>query len=222
MVIKMTSFNPMEKDRSVDLRDKMVDKQIKGRGVKDKNVLGAMRKVQRHLFVPPDMVDSAYDDNPLPIGHGQTISQPYIVALMTEMLRLKDNSKALEIGTGSGYQTAILAELAATVHTIEIVEPLVNPAQTLLKSLDYRNIFFKYGDGYEGWSEAAPFDAIIVTAAPKSVPEPLIQQLAIDGRMVIPVGDYYQDLLLLIKTERGVQEKNITAVRFVPMTGKAE
>ena len=200
----------------------MVDTQIKMRGVKNKAVLEAMGKVPRNLFVPPDMVDSAYSDNPLPIGHGQTISQPYIVALMTEILQLKSDSKALEIGTGSGYQTAILAELAATVYTIEIVEPLVKPVQELLKSLSYQNIFFKYGDGYEGWPEEAPFDAIIVTAAPKRIPEPLIQQLTIGGRMVIPVGDYHQDLILLTKMEHGVQEKNITAVRFVPMTGKAE
>ncbi|MBC8236407.1 protein-L-isoaspartate(D-aspartate) O-methyltransferase [bacterium] len=218
----MTSFNPNGKNRYVDQRIEMVDKQIKARGVKDKAVLEAMRKVPRHLFVPPNMVDSAYDDNPLPIGHGQTISQPYIVALMTEVLRLKDDSKVLEIGTGSGYQTSILAELAAAVYTIEIVEPLVNPAKELLITLNYSNISFKYGDGYEGWLEEAPFDAIIVTAAPKHIPEPLIQQLAIGGRMVIPVGNYYQDLVLLIKKEHGVQKKDITAVRFVPMTGKAE
>ena len=218
----MISFNPNEKDRYVHQRIKMVDKQIKARGVKDKAVLEAMRKVPRHLFVPPNMVDSAYDDNPLPIGHGQTISQPYIVALMTEVLRLKDDSKVLEIGTGSGYQTSILAELAVAVYTIEIVSPLVNPAKELLRALNYPNIFFKYGDGYEGWPEEAPFDAIIVTAAPKHIPEPLVQQLAIGGRMVIPVGNYYQDLVLLIKTEHGVQKKDITAVRFVPMTGKAE
>jgi len=218
----MTSFNPTEKDRYVDQRRKMVETQIKAQEVKDKAVLEAMCKVPRHLFVPPEMVGSAYDDNPLPIGHGQTISQPYIVALMTEVLQLKSDSKVLEIGTGSGYQTAILAELAAAVYKIEIVEPLVKPAQELLKSLGYQNIFFRYGDGYEGWPEEAPFDAIIVTAAPKRVPEPLVQQLAIGGRMTVPVGDYHQDLILLIKTEHGVQEKNITAVRFVPMTGKAE
>jgi len=218
----MTSFNPNEKDKYVHQRIRMVDKQIKARGVKDKAVLEAMRKVPRHLFVPPNMVDSAYDDNPLPIGHGQTISQPYIVALMTEVLRLKDDSKVLEIGTGSGYQTSILAEVAAAVYTIEIVAPLVNPAKELLITLGYSNIFFKYGDGYEGWPDEAPFDAIIVTAAPKHIPEPLVQQLAIGGRMVIPVGNYYQDLVLLIKKEHGVQKKDITAVRFVPMTGKAE
>ncbi|HIE28261.1 TPA: protein-L-isoaspartate(D-aspartate) O-methyltransferase [Candidatus Poribacteria bacterium] len=218
----MTSFNPNEKDRYVSQREKMVDKQIKARGVKDKAVLAVMRKVPRHLFVPPEMVNSAYDDSPLPIGHGQTISQPYIVALMTEVLKLKRDSKVLEIGTGSGYQTAILAELAATIYTIEIVEPLVNPAQELLKSLGYQNILFRYGDGYDGWSEEAPFDAIMVTAAPKRIPEPLVEQLAVNGRMVVPVGDYHQDLVLLIKTEHGVHEKDITAVRFVPMTGKAE
>jgi protein-L-isoaspartate(D-aspartate) O-methyltransferase len=141
---------------------------------------------------------------------------------MTEVLRLKGDLKVLEIGTGSGYQTAILAELAATVYTIEIVEPLVNPVQELLQSLGYQNIYFRYGDGHDGWPEAAPFDAIMVTAAPKRIPEPLVAQLATGGRMVIPVGDYHQDLALLIKTKHGVQEKDITAVRFVPMTGKAE
>ena len=200
----------------------MVEKQIEARGVRDQAVLNAMRKVPRHLFVPADMLESAYDDTPLPIGHGQTISQPYIVALMTELLQLTSTQKVLEIGTGSGYQTAILAELVGTVYTIEIVEPLVKPTQKLLQSLGYTNVVSMYGDGYQGWPEYAPFDGIIVTAAPSLVPKPLIQQLTMGGRMVIPVGDYHQDLILLTKTESGLQRRNVTAVRFVPMTGEVE
>ena len=200
----------------------MVEKQIEARGVRDQAVLNAMRKVPRHLFVPADMLESAYDDTPLSIGHGQTISQPYIVALMTELLQLTSTQKVLEIGTGSGYQTAILAELVGTVYTIEIVEPLVEPTQKLLQSLGYTNVVSMYGDGYQGWPEYAPFDGIIVTAAPSLVPKPLIQQLTMGGRMVIPVGDYHQDLILLTKTESGLQRRNVTAVRFVPMTGEVE
>ncbi len=200
----------------------MVEKQIEARGVRDQAVLNAMRKVPRHLFVPADMLESAYDDTPLSIGHGQTISQPYIVALMTELLQLTSTQKVLEIGTGSGYQTAILAELVGTVYTIEIVEPLVEPTQKLLQSLGYTNVVSMYGDGYQGWPEYAPFDGIIVTAAPSLVPKPLIQQLTMGGRMVIPVGDYHQDLILLTKTKSGLQRRNVTAVRFVPMTGEVE
>jgi len=208
-----------ENNKYNKLREKMVKEQM--RDVKSKSVLDAMRKVPRHLFVPKSSLNSAYDDGPLPIGHGQTISQPYIVALMTELLNLAKDKKVLEIGTGSGYQTAVLAELAYLVYTIEIVERLVEPAKTLLKSLGYENIVFKYGDGYHGWIEEAPFDAIIVTAAPAYIPEPLIEQLKIDGRMVLPVGEYYQDLILVTKTEQGTKQRNVTPVRFVPMTGEA-
>ena len=207
-------------NKYVKLREKMVKGQM--RDVKSKAVLDAIRKVPRHLFVPKDLTNSAYDDGPLPIGHGQTISQPYIVALMTELLELTKDKKVLEIGTGSGYQTAILAELALIVYTIEIVEQLVEPTKTLLKSLDCENIVFKYGDGYHGWVEEAPFDAIMVTAAPAYTPEPLLEQLNIGGRMVIPVGEYYQELILVTKTEKGIKERNVTPVRFVPMTGEAE
>lgn len=207
-------------DKYVKLRDKMIKEQM--RDVKSKPVLDAMRKVPRHLFVPKSLLNAAYDDGPLPIGHGQTISQPYIVALMTELLALTKDKKVLEIGTGSGYQTAILAELSRIVYTIEIVEKLVEPAKPLLKSVGYENIVFRYGDGYHGWLEEAPFDAIMVTAAPAYIPEPLIEQLNIGGRIVLPVGEYYQDLILVIKTEQGTKQRNVTPVRFVPMTGEAE
>ncbi|MBC8460410.1 MAG: protein-L-isoaspartate(D-aspartate) O-methyltransferase [Deltaproteobacteria bacterium] len=218
----MKSSKLMKQDIYVNQRREMVEKQIEARGVRDQAVLNAMRKVPRHLFVPADMLESAYDDTPLSIGHGQTISQPYIVALMTELLQLTSTQKVLEIGTGSGYQTAILAELVGTVYTIEIVEPLVEPTQKLLQSLGYTNVVSMYGDGYQGWPEYAPFDGIIVTAAPSLVPKPLIQQLTMGGRMVIPVGDYHQDLILLTKTKSGLQRRNVTAVRFVPMTGEVE
>jgi len=209
-----------DNNKYAKLREKMVKEQM--RDVKSKPVLNAMRKVPRHLFVPKGLINSAYDDGPLPIGHGQTISQPYIVALMTEQLELTKNKRVLEIGTGSGYQTAVLAEVALIVYTIEIVEELVQPAKTLFKSLGYENVISRYGDGYNGWMEEAPFDAIIVTAAPAYIPEPLIEQLNIGGRMVIPVGEYYQDLILVTKTEPGVKQHNVTPVRFVPMTGEVE
>jgi len=218
----MTSFNPNEKDRYVSQREKMVDKQIKARGVKDKAVLAVMRKVPRHLFVPPEMVNSAYDDSPLPIGHGQTISQPYIVAYMTEALALKGGEKVLEIGTGSGYQAAVLAEIADSVFTIEILKPLADRASEDLRELGYKNVYVLCGDGYQGWPEHAPFDAIIVTAAPDHIPQPLKDQLKIGGRLVIPVGTRYQELLLITRTEKGFEERRLLPVRFVPMTGKAQ
>ncbi len=203
------------------LRQRMVDRQIQGRGVKDNNVLAVMRKVERHKFVPEDMIRYAYDDNPLPIGEGQTISQPYIVALMTELLKLKKTDTVLEIGTGSGYQAAVLGELAKEVYTIEIVEKLGKRSKELLESLGYKNIHVKIGDGYQGWPEEAPFDAVIVTAAPDHIPQPLVDQLKEGGRMVIPVGKTYQELILISKTEKGTQKKDIIPVRFVPMTGEA-
>src|SRR4030042_2223240 len=175
------------------MRQKMVETQIKARGVKDPRVLSAMHKVERHLFVPKELQTSAYTDQPLPIGEDQTISQPYIVALMTELLELKGGENVLEIGTGSGYQAAILAELAKEVYTIEIVEPLASSAKNRLLELGYQNINVKAGDGYLGWPEVGPFDAIIVTAAPDHIPKPLIDQLQEGGRMVIPVGAYSQE-----------------------------
>jgi protein-L-isoaspartate(D-aspartate) O-methyltransferase len=205
-----------------DLRERMVKEQIIKRGIKNKRVIKAMRKVQRHQFVPKEYEHLAYSDQPLPIGYEQTISQPYIVALMTELLNLGDNERVLEIGTGSGYQAAILAELTKEVYTIEILEPLATSAKTRLKRLGYENVTVKYGDGYKGWSEHAPFDGIIVTCASEHIPEPLMEQLKIGGRMVIPVGKYLQELVLITKTEDGIKRKSVAPVAFVPMTGEAE
>ncbi len=200
----------------------MVEEQIARRGVKDPLVLAAMRKVPRHEFVPESYRKYSYADEPLPIGEGQTISQPYIVAVMTEVLGLARGSRVLEVGTGSGYQAAVLGEIAGEVYTIEIVEPLCKEAAATLARLGYANVHVRCGDGYRGWPEAAPFDAIIVTAAPDHVPQPLVDQLKPAGRMCIPVGDAYQELMLITKTEHGVTEKELLPVRFVPMTGEAE
>jgi protein-L-isoaspartate(D-aspartate) O-methyltransferase len=199
------------------LREKMVRAQIEARGIKDRAVLGAMRRVRRHQFVPWFYRSFAYEDRPLPIGEGQTISQPYIVALMTELLGLTGKERVLEIGTGSGYQAAILAELAAYVYTIEILSPLAERADELLKRLGYKNILVKCGDGYLGWEEYAPFDAIIVTCAPEEIPQTLVEQLAEGGRMVIPVGSVYQELKLIEKKNGKVEVRSIIPVRFVPM-----
>jgi len=201
-------------------RAMMVQKQLEARGITDKEVLRAMRKVKRHLFVPLAYRVFAYADTPWPIGHGQTISQPYIVALMTELLALKGDEKVLEIGTGSGYQAAILAELAKEVYSIEILKPLAGSAQRRLKELGYKNIRVKYGDGFLGWPEQAPFDAIIVTCAPEEVPAPLLEQLAEGGRLVIPVGTHWQELKILQKKEGKILVKSIIPVRFVPMMRK--
>jgi protein-L-isoaspartate(D-aspartate) O-methyltransferase len=202
------------------MREKMVETQIKGRGVKDPHVLSALLKVERHRFVPEEYLNSAYFDQPLPIGEGQTISQPYIVALMTELLELKENEKVLEIGTGSGYQAAILAELAKEVYTIEIIESLASMAENRLLELGYQNIRVKTGDGYLGWPEAAPFDAIIITAAPDHIPKPLIEQLKEGGRMVVPVGSYTQELKKIVKRSGKIETTDIISVIFVPMTGE--
>ena len=214
-------FSPfLSKAVSVDfkaLREQMAREQIELRGIQDRAVLEVMRKVERHSFVPPQLQYLAYEDIPLPIGEGQTISQPYIVALMTELLQLKGEEKVLEIGTGSGYQAAILAELAKEVYTIEILPTLASRAEKLLKDLGYKNIKVKCGDGYLGWPEFAPFDAIMVTCAPEQIPQPLIEQLAEGGRLVIPVGVAYQELKLLVKTAGKIEQKDIIPVRFVPM-----
>jgi protein-L-isoaspartate(D-aspartate) O-methyltransferase len=202
------------------MREKMVETQIKARGVKDPRVLSALTKVERHRFVPEEYLNSAYSDQPLPIGEGQTISQPYIVALMTELLELKGNEKVLEIGTGSGYQAAVLAELAREVYSIEIIESLASIAKRRLSELGYQNIHVKAGDGYLGWPEAAPFDAIIVTAAPDHIPKPLIEQLKEGGRMVLPVGTYTQELKKIVKRSGKIETTNIIPVVFVPMTGE--
>lgn len=198
-------------------RREMVEVQIKGRGVRDKKVLDAMLKVPRHLFVPEQMKELAYGDEPLPIGEGQTISQPYIVAYMTETLKLTGREKVLEIGTGSGYQTAILAELAKEVYTVELIPELSRRAQRVLKELGYQNIHFNIGDGTRGWPENAPYDAILVSAAPAAVPRNLIEQLKENGRMIIPVGTDYQELVLIRKLKEGWEEQKLIAVRFVPL-----
>jgi len=199
-------------------RQRMVDQQLKPRGIKDARVLAAVAKVPREEFVPADARVEAYEDGPLPIGYDQTISQPYIVAFMTEQLRPKQSDRVLEIGTGSGYQAAILAELVADVYTIEIVEPLGKTAEATLQRLGYSNVHLKIGDGYKGWPEEAPFDAIIVTCAPDKVPQPLVDQLKDGGRMVIPVGERFaQELYLLEKKDGQLKESVTLPVRFVPM-----
>lgn len=207
---------------SAERREAMVELQIEARGVKDPAVLAAMRAVPRHLFVPTSLTAQAYIDNPLPIGEGQTISQPYIVARMTELLQPQPGDTVLEIGTGSGYQAAVLAEIVAKVFTIEIVEPLAKRAETLLDSLGYGNVEVKAGDGYRGWPEHAPFSKIIVTAAPGEIPKPLLEQLAEHGRMVIPVGERWQDLLLVTKVDGRIKREKMADVLFVPMTGEAQ
>jgi protein-L-isoaspartate(D-aspartate) O-methyltransferase len=214
---------PMDSEKKLeDLRKQMVEKQIRARGVKDTRVLDALIRVERHHFVPQGLETAAYDDTPLSIGEGQTISQPYIVALMTELAKVQPTSKVLEVGTGSGYQAAVLAVLVKEVFTIEIIPSLGNQAKEKLKALGYDNVHVRVGDGYKGWPEEAPFDAIIVTAAPDHVPQPLVDQLKVGGRLVIPLGDFYQDLAVLTKTEKGVHQEKIIPVRFVPMTGEAE
>lgn len=200
----------------------MVAKQLAAHDITDERVLAAMRKVPREAFVPEQLAAMAYDDRPLPIGLDQTISQPFIVGFMTQALALDGSEKVLEIGTGSGYQAAVLAECAREVFSIEIVEPLAVRARATLDSLGLERIHTRIGDGYRGWPEAAPFDAIIVTAAPEHVPEPLIDQLALGGRLVIPVGRGDQELLLLERTSDGISQRSILSVRFVPMTGEAE
>jgi protein-L-isoaspartate(D-aspartate) O-methyltransferase len=205
-------------------RDKMVDETIEARGVRDPRVLAAMRKVKRHELVPPELASRAYEDNPLPIGFEQTISQPYIVATMTEAAQLEPGEKVLEIGTGSGYQAAVLAELGGVeVYSIEIVEPLAKRTHELLAKMGYDQLHLRIGDGYKGWPEAAPFDAIIVTAAPEKIPQPLIDQLAVGGRLVIPVGKAgNQDLRVITRSKDGTTSETLFPVRFVPMTGEAQ
>jgi protein-L-isoaspartate(D-aspartate) O-methyltransferase len=200
----------------------MVKTQLEARGIRNVAVLAAMRKVPRHELVPPGERQRAYADSPVPIGEGQTISQPYIVAYMTEQLEIRPGERVLEIGTGSGYQAAVLAELGAEVYTIEIVTPLAERAQADLTRLGYRSIHTRAGDGYRGWPEHAPFDAVIVTAAPDTIPQPLVDQLRVGGRMIVPVGEAYQELVLIRKTEHGIEKVPLIPVRFVPMTGEIE
>ncbi len=217
LVILAMAKNSQDPDY-YQLRQKMVNEQIMARGVRTESVIKAMQKVERHLFVPEQYRNFAYSDRPLPIGEGQTISQPYIVALMTELLDLKKSDKVLEIGTGSGYQAAILDEICDSVYTIEIIPSLGKQAQALLRELGYHNIHCKIGDGYLGWPEHAPYDGIIVTCAPSKIPQPLKEQLAEGGRMVIPVGaTYTQELVLVTKTKGKLIQKSVIPVRFVPM-----
>jgi protein-L-isoaspartate(D-aspartate) O-methyltransferase len=219
------SPDPAEKedfdDRSVE-RKRMVLEQIERRDIKDPHVLRAMRKVPRHLFLGKNYRDNAYEDRALPIEEGQTISQPYIVALMTELARVKPGDTVLEVGTGSGYQAAVLAEIGVNVFSIEIVEALAKAARDRLLKLGYKNVQVRHGDGYDGWKEHAPFDAILITAAPPRIPEPLKQQLRVGGRLVVPVGEWQQQLLVVTRTQTGFNTKSTIPVIFVPMTGKVQ
>jgi len=211
---------PPDEARTAQARERMVREQIESRGVRDPLTLAAMRKVPRHLFVPTELARDAYADHPLPIGHRQTISQPYIVGFMTEALGLEAGATVLEVGTGSGYQAAVLAEIAEKVYSIEIVEPLAVESRERLARLGYANVEVRSGDGYQGWPEAAPFDGIIVTAAAPRVPEPLKEQLTDGGRLVIPVGDESQHLIVITRRGDGFEERKLLPVRFVPMTGR--
>ncbi len=200
----------------------MVESDIESRGIRDRAVLDAMLRVPRHLFVEPDYVKFAYSDSALPIEEDQTISQPYVVAMMTEAAQLDANDKVLEVGTGSGYQAAVLGEIVHEVYTIEIIKPLARKASELLSQLEYTNIKVKHGDGYRGWDEAAPFDAILITAAAPEIPQPLVDQLKIGGHLIMPLGNTSraQNLVVLTKTKEGLERRFITGVVFVPMTGE--
>ncbi len=212
-----------EEDKYAQLRENMVEQQLKTRDIYDKRALEVMEKVERHKFVPKNMINNAYDDNPLPIGYGQTISQPYIVALMTQSLEADKNDKVLEVGTGSGYQAAVLAEIVEEVYTIEIIELLASTAENRLNELGYKNVKVKNADGYFGWQEFAPYDAIIVTAAANHIPPPLLEQLKDGGKLIIPLGSTlnFQTLTLVTKKGDDLETEFITGVRFVPLTGKA-
>ena len=204
------------------MRDRMVSEQIEARGIRDERVLAAMRQVPRHRFVAGGDEREAYGDWPLAIGHQQTISQPYIVALMSELSEIEPGARVLEIGTGSGYQAAVLAAMGAEVWTIEIVASLAEQARELLAELGYDKVHCRFGDGYQGWPEEAPFDAVVVTAAPPAIPEPLKQQLKLGGRLVVPVGRVGQELVVVTRTETGFEQRSVIPVRFVPMTGEAQ
>lgn len=204
------------------MRSEMVKRQIIARGVKDSLVINAMLTVPRHEFVPPEEQNFAYLDEARAIGSGQTISQPYIVAFMTEELHVKPGDKVLEIGTGSGYQAAVLAQIVDTVYSMEIIEELASRAQETVERLNYKNVVIRQGDGYLGWPEKAPFDAIIVTAAPSTIPPLLLEQLKVGGRMILPVGEYVQELVVVSKNESGHTMDSVLPVRFVPMTGKIQ
>jgi protein-L-isoaspartate(D-aspartate) O-methyltransferase len=221
---RVSASEPREGDQdpTAAARLRMVREQIEARGVRDVRVLAALRSVPRHELVPASQRAHAYEDRPLPIGRGQTISQPYVVAAMTEALALKGDERVLEVGTGSGYQAAVLSGLCKQVYTIELEAELAARARADLARLGYANVEVRQGDGWRGWPEAAPFDAIIVTAAPEQVPPDLVAQLAVGGRLVIPVGRFEQNLLLLRRTAAGVEREVLFGVRFVPMRGGAE
>ena len=207
-------------DKWAALRAQMVEAQIRARDVRSQSVLSAMARVPRHLFVPAELQRHAYEDRPLLIGRGQTISQPYIVGYMTEALELQPTHKVLEIGTGSGYQAAVLAELAKQVYSIEIVPELADRARATLQQAGYKNVIVRTGNGYLGWPDLAPFDRVIVTAAPPEIPKALVDQLAIGGIMVVPVGTSYQEMVIITKTSTGVTQKRTIPVQFVPMISR--
>lgn len=209
-----------QNDKWLALRAQMVETQLRARDVRSEAVLTAMARVPRHLFVPAEMQAHSYDDRPLPIGHGQTISQPYIVAYMTEVLELEPGHKVLEIGTGSGYQAAVLAEIVKHVHSIELVPGLAEEARRALAKAGYANVTVRTGNGYLGWPDLAPFDRIIVTAAPPDIPQALVDQLAIGGVMVVPVGTTEQEIVIIAKTTAGVTRRRTIPVRFVPMVAR--
>lgn len=218
LIFNLGFCQSQNKDEWMEKRNKMVEEQIKARGINDKDVLHAMRTVERHKFVPEPDAKNAYQDRPLPIGYGQTISQPYIVALMTQSLNLEKEDRILEIGTGSGYQAAVLAEIVDSVFTIEIVDELASRTKQLFNGLGYKNVYVRSGDGFKGWPEKEPFDAIIVTCAPSQIPKHLQNQLAEGGRMIIPVGEkFYQELVLLRKKNGKISRESVVPVRFVPM-----
>lgn len=214
----------IELDKYIKARENMVENQLKNRNITDKKVLDVMNRIERHRFVPLELQNRAYNDNPLPIGYGQTISQPYIVALMTQSLQVNEDDRILEIGTGSGYQAAVLADLVKQVYTIEIVGELADSAEDRLNRMGYKNVKVKNADGYFGWEENAPFDAIIVTAAANHIPPPLLQQLKHNGKLIIPLGSTltFQTLMLITKTGDELETEFITGVRFVPLTGEAQ
>lgn len=230
-ILTRTEGNPLQNETQSkvglqdDLEDswwkkaasEMVDTQLISRGITDERVINVMRNIPRHLFVPKEVEKFAYADSAFPIGYRQTISQPYVVALMTELLALKGKEKVLEIGTGSGYQAAIISKLAGQCYSVEIIKELADRARGILKELGYKNVFVKWGDGYEGWSEHAPYDGIIITAAPENLPEKLIDQLKVGGKMVLPVGKFYQELVLITKEKKGYKREKIIPVQFVPM-----
>jgi len=210
---------PQDDEKFAALRKEMVNKQIIANGIRNPQTIKAMLKVPRHLFVPREYISRAYDDSPLPIGHNQTISQPFIVAYMTELARPSKNKKVLEIGTGSGYQAAVLAEIVDTVYTIEIIPELANEAAARLSRLGYKNVIVKTGDGYNGWKEHAPYDIIIVTAATDHIPQPLLDQLAENGRLIMPVGPQWsaQHIVLAVKKNGKIERTRLAMVRFVPL-----